>query len=471
MKKLIYLFIGLLVFSSCKKEWLDVDPSGSVPAETSIQSLYDAEVALNGVYSSMQDNNYYGADMISYGEVKGDDMRTYAPGKRTYSLYMFESTTDAGPTGLWYQPYVTIALANNILANIDGLEISDTEQVSANNIKGQALTLRALAHFDLARLHGAPFKKDNGASLGVPNVTELLDATATPSRNTVAQNYELVISDLEAAIDILAADKNDGQINVWSAKALLSRVLLYKGDDAEALSIAEDVIANSPYTLLTTANFLESWSTGFSTESLFELVNTDNDNADREAIGYLINPDGYGAVTLTDSFISMLGENTADVRNGLLGVDSRSEDERKGYLLKYPGRDGSDTRVNNVKIIRLSEVYLNAAEAAMKLGDATKAASLLSTLVENRTGETDAFDAASVSLTEIMNERRKELVGEGHRYFDVIRDGNELVRTSEDHVDNAPTGINWSDYRTILPIPRSELNVNPNIKQNTGYQG
>ncbi len=472
MKKILYITVAILALTSCKKEWLDVKPSGSVEAEYSIQNLYDAGVALNGAYSSLQDNDYYGADLITYAEVKGEDMRTSRVGKRTYSEYLYNHTTDAGPFGLWSQPYITVSIVNNILANIDKLDIATSEEGEKDNLKGQAYALRALALFDLTRTHGMPYKYDDGASLGVPIILTELEFDAKPSRNTVAECYEQIIKDLNAALEIMPVEdktKSQGRINTWTVKALLSRVYLYMGDDANALKYASEVIEDKKYSFVEKADYSGSWAKAFNNETIFEIVNTDTDNADREAVGYLFDTAGYNAVTLTDKYISMLNENMDDVRNEIMIYNHGSE--RNGYLLKYPGKEGASTIINNIRVIRIAEVNLNAAEAAMKLGNTEKAAQFLNEVIVARMGDEYAVDQSTVSLDRILLERRKELVGEGHRFFDAMRDGVELDRSGADQIGDTPMKIDWSDTRIILPIPRDELNVNPNIKQNPGYLG
>ncbi|MBI9035846.1 MAG: RagB/SusD family nutrient uptake outer membrane protein [Bacteroidales bacterium] len=472
MKKLIYIAIAMLAFSSCKKEWLDVAPSNAVPAEKSIETLGDAQVALNGVYNTLQSSDYYGADLITYGDVRGEDMRTYKMGKRTFDAYAFTHSTDATIGGLWKEPYVVISLVNNILANIDALEVEPSEQAIAKDVKGQAYALRALALFDLTRLHGYSYKKDNGVSFGVPIITSYLQPDAQPKRNTVAECYEQVIRDLNSADELLNENVANGFINKWAAKSLLSRVYLYMGEDELALTAAESVINAGKYNLISKDKYVESWAAAFTSESVFSIVNTGEDNADREALGYLYDPEGYGAITLTDKYIAMISQDASDVRAQLLTHDARTgetvAEQRLGLLLKYPGIDHADSRVNNVPVIRLAEVYLIAAEAAVSVNNA-KAVDYLNTIHEARTGNIDVF--ASVTLQDVMLERRKELVGEGHRFFDGIRNGETIDRTGEDQFfTDEYTFINWDVEKSILPIPRRELDVNMNIQQNPGYQ-
>ena len=156
--------------------------------------------------------------------------------------------------------------------------------------------------------------------------------------------------------------------------------------------------------------------------------------------------------------------------------------DKKVYLAKFPGKTG-DPRDNNLCIVRLSEIYLNAAEAGLKIGgeQATKGMEYLNDVITNRTTNTamKVNAAADFTLERILKERRKELVMEGHRFYDAMRLGLTLNREKTpgegtDHYLNSTDLIspNWDDYRIILAIPQAEVDVNPNIQgqQNPGYE-
>lgn len=259
-----------------------------------------------------------------------------------------------------------------------------------------------------------------------------------------------------------------------------------KGDWNNALAVAEDIINNAPYSLWNTSEYASAWSEGSAShakEILFELVIDDTtDWTDREGIAYLysgVAGVGYGDVVVTKAFSDMLTSDPQDVRNNILLEPLDPESVYAGnkvYINKMPAVAG-DPRYADVPVLRLSEVYLSAAEAAFQAGDLNKTASLLNDIISNRT--TDAskqVTAANVTLDRIYTERRKELVGEGQRYFDAMRRGETIVRYTSD----ADKG--WHDVLTeeaksfdrnskkALPlIPASEMNANPNMVQNPAY--
>jgi hypothetical protein len=129
----------------------------------------------------------------------------------------------------------------------------------------------------------------------------------------------------------------------------------------------------------------------------------------------------------------------------------------------------------NIKVIRLSEIYLIASEAALKkpAADPTKAAELLNA-ISKRSPNRAAFTASTISENAILNEKSKELFGEGHRYWDMIR-LNKKITFNDDFQDltinTRPKEIDRSFDKYILPIPQSEINANPALKdqQNPGY--
>ena len=387
--------------------------------------------------------------------------------------------------------------ANRIIAAADGqLEDKDEAAATIANYKSQALVLRAMALFDMARIYGKTYTEDNGASLGVPfteNVVSAADiATCQLPRLTVKENYEQVLKDLTEAINsnALTEDKDQGYINVWAAKTLLARVYLTMGEWEKALNVSEDIIKNSPYQLWTKDQYVNAWyktSSVHENEMIFEImINDNNDWTDREGIGYLYNENsddhvGYSDVVATKSFVDMLSSDPKDVRNNVFlaslnPVNQKVYGDNKVWLNKIPAANG-DPRYSNVPMMRLSEVYLTAAECAFNLGNKTKAAEYLNAIIENRTSdETKLVTAENITAERISIERRKELVGEGHRYFDCLRRNEKIVRyTSEADkgwhqiLNSEEKSFDRDYYKAISAIPQSEINANPNIKQNDQY--
>lgn len=489
--------------SSCVNDWLDVAPSDCTDADAALTSSSDLDAARTGMYKALKGNSslvdYYGMQFFVYGDVHAGDDYQYnnIGGSNRASFYYdmnyqtaseFTSSTSSS-TVTWKSPYIVIGRANRIIAAAEGGALSDAAEAKAtiDQYAAEAKVLRALAHFDLVRIYGKPYTEDQGASLGVPLVTEVLESNAKPARSTVAEVYTQVVKDLTEAIssNALATETEPGYVSVWGAKAILSRVYLNMGDYANALSVAEDIIKNSGAALWTRDQYFKAWDAGTPNESefLFRLnVSGSTDNNDLNGIGNLQGRDGYKEMVATKKFVDMLSADANDVRNDMF-LPATADKEvaafgtNKVYLNKLRGQGGNLRNVTIIPIIRLSEVYLTAAECAFRTNDKAKAVEYLNDLVKNRTTSASALATESdITLDRILIERRKELIGEGQRYFDALRCNETIVRYTSDAdkgwhktLSKEAQSFDRDYFKAIAAIPQAEINANPNIKQNTGY--
>lgn len=489
--------------SSCVNDWLDVAPSDGTDADAALTSSSDLAAARTGMYAALKGNSnlvdYYGQQFFVYGDVHAGDDYQYnnLGGSNRASFYYdmnyqtaseFTSSTSSSNVA-WKSPYIVIGRANRIIAAAEGGALSDAAEAKAtiDQYAAEAKVLRALAHFDLVRIYGKPYTEDQGASLGVPLVTEVLESNAKPARSTVAEVYTQVVKDLTEAIssNALATETEPGYVSVWGAKAILSRVYLNMGDYANALSVAEDIIKNSGAALWTRDQYFKAWdaSTPNESEFLFRLnVTGSTDNNDLNGIGNLQQRDGYKEMVATKKFVDMLTSDPKDVRNGMFLPATAAKEvatygTNKVFLNKLRGQGGNSRNVTIVPIIRLSEVYLTAAECAFRNNDKTKAVEYLNDLVKNRTTtEASLATVDNITLERILIERRKELIGEGQRYFDALRNNETITRyTSEADkgwhktLSKEAQSFDRDYFKAIAAIPQAEINANPNIKQNTGY--
>lgn len=490
--KITLILVIVLLSTSCS-DFLEVSSSDELPREEVVTNIKEARAALNGVFTTLIQNEYYGCDFVTYGDVRGDDMGTTESGDRTASQYTFGHTTSLTSTNagsFWQYGYALLGRCNSLLERINEGAVqvaSDEEKAELDEIKAQALAMRALLHFDLVRVYGEPYLKNKEAE-GVIKSDRIIKKEEQLPRISVADTYDFIVSDLKAAIGepeapVLSKDKKNGYINLWAAKSLLAKVYLYMGKYHESFDLAEDVINSGVYNLIPGIDYVRSWGEAFTSEAIFELYTSDVENADRESIGFVSSPNGYAAISATQALIDLLNEDPRDYRLGLLErVVEEKTGEIKTFIKKYPGREGN-LYVNNPHIIRLSEIYLIAAEAGAYVSGAdAKARGYLDALREMRvdnptpTPETVSGEAL-VDL--VKKERRKELFGEGHRFFDIIRDlGTKTVGrigtptyplTNPIYVQE----ISWNNeysYLLILPIPSAETDNNTLLKQNEGYK-
>lgn len=489
--------------SSCVNDWLDVAPSDGTDADAALTSSSDLAAARTGMYAALKGNSnlvdYYGQQFFVYGDVHAGDDYQYnnIGGSNRASFYYdmtyqtaseFSSSTSSSNVA-WKSPYIVIGRANRIIAAAEGGALSDAAEAKAtiDQYAAEAKVLRALAHFDLVRIYGKPYTEDQGASLGVPLVTEVLESNAKPARSTVAEVYTQVVKDLTEAIssNALATETEPGYVSVWGAKAILSRVYLNMGDYANALSVAEDIIKNSGAALWTRDQYFKAWdaSTPNESEFLFRLnVAGSTDSNDLNGIGNLQQREGYKEMVATKKFVDMLTSDPEDVRNEMFLPATAAKEvatygTNKVFLNKLRGQGGNLRNVTIVPIIRLSEVYLTAAECAFRNNDKTKAVEYLNDLVKNRTTTVASLATVdNITLERILIERRKELIGEGQRYFDALRNNETITRyTSEADkgwhktLSKEAQSFNRDYFKAIAAIPQAEINANPNIKQNTGY--
>ena len=296
-----------------------------------------------------------------------------------------------------------------------------------------------------------------------------------------------MIEDLSNSLSGLSTEKADGFLNYWAVQGLLSRVYLNKGDNESAYTAATDVIENSKqlYQLYSYEEYPNVWGKDFQSESLFEfyfsLTEPSGGSGGEGAPMVYANEAkvDWNNLILTKAYLDLLNEDPNDIRHCLTQASVISNNEglpeaarsEKVYLTKYPGKSG-DPRDNNLCIVRLSEIYLNAAEAGFKLGGdkSSKGREYLNEIVSRRTNPAKTVEAAEFTLERILKERRKELVGEGLALYDYTRNKLTIKREGGWHLntikDAQANSIAPNDLRLALPIPQTEIDANPNMQQN-----
>jgi hypothetical protein len=265
--------------------------------------------------------------------------------------------------------------------------------------------------------------------------------------------------------------------------ALQARVNLYMEKYAEALTAAETVINGNVYKLYSNAEWVDSWKTQFGSESIFELAIFPTNDLGTASLSFYLRRKYHGSTSAagwflgSDDFVERLGQDPNDVRWGVMSYDEAGP-THIGASYKYSGSvdldgDGKGTSTAvNVKVIRLSEVYLIAAEAAFH-SDKDVAADYLNA-IRKRAPDLDPATGATITLDMILDERSKELFTEGQRFFDMMR-LNQSITFNDDlggiAVSHRPETIDRTFFKTILPISQDEINANPGLKdqQNPGY--
>lgn len=459
--------VGLSV--SCSKSFLEIDPQSSVSDDLAITNLEDLEVSVTGVYDKISGAFYYGRYMFMIPDVLADDVKQSASANRIIDFANHEqNVSDGQASALWNGMY----FANNALNNIinSDITVTDLNKDAKDHIIGEAYALRGLIYFDLVKLFAQQYNYTADAShAGVPIIIEF-DPTLEPERNTVKEVYDQVISDMTMAISLMSdtpRSSNSNTLSSTSVKALLSRVYLFQEDWANAEAMATDVI-NANYNLVSNSNYPTLWTEDNTTESIFEISMTETDNVGGSHIsGLYLSPanGGYGDYLPSNDVISLYED--GDARLSVFIDDPILSGDYAPYRMnKYAEVLGYD----NIKVLRLPEMYLIRAEARAELGTNISGAQSDLNVVRQRALPTaaDVTATGDALMDEIMLERRLELCFEGQRLWDLMRKKEDIIRIQ---CTSNTCEIPYGDYTNILPIPQGETDVNPNIEQNPGYAG
>ena len=464
MKRLLYILCAAAI-TACSA--LDQNPSTSTTTDTAITTVGDLANAVNGAYyiATYGTMLTMGSELAIYADLVGPDSYQPASSGQNASKIAAFTLTPADTYAAYGYPYMALANVNNAIEQAAKLE----DQEGAAPYVAELYAMRGLFHFHLATFFAPIPTSGSTNALGIVLADKVFDISYVGERASLDATYKQITDDLTAAIETgLNKGKKTGHLNYWAALALRARAYLYWGKYAEALADAKEVITKSPYSLYTIENYKSAWSQEGTDEVLMEYIQTDTYNAQRYAPGYYTSPNGYSEYGVSQEFFNWLTADANDVRSKMVADYSTAPEGATNYNtgyypLKYPGKSGASSPMytNNIKVIRLSEVYLIAAEAALKVpAEASNAAGYINDLRKQRiTGYTDA---ASVTIDEILDERRKELFAEGHIAFDYWRNGKNVVKGS---LTTAPT-----DTKTVLPIPKEEIDLaKGKLKQNPGY--
>ncbi|PLK46211.1 RagB/SusD family nutrient uptake outer membrane protein [Emticicia sp. TH156] len=455
--------LGILItsfLSSCKDSFLELSPYTQIPNEAAVATEADMLVALRGAYSQIRSANLYGRTIPVIGDLGADNV--FLSSRNSGRYFAFDqyiiTTNNADYEGFWNNAYTGILRANNIINS----KLADNANVL--QLKGEAYALRALLYFNLLRSFS---QSTDGSKEGVPLVLSY-NPTLKPSRNTVQEVYAQIQADLDKAYTSMTVNNGSARFSKYAARALAAKVALYQADYEKALTYATDVITNGGFTLLTASGVASYWANPASnastvkTETLFEVSADAVLNVGTDELGYIYNQAGYGDLLANEELYKLYAD--TDVRKKLIVIGSRAQAENPAYIVnKYQNVAGDR---DDKKVLRMSEVYLIAAEAAARTNKEADALKYLNTLVAQRDSALVYSSSGATLIENIITERRKELAFEGDRFYDLNRLKRDIVRVGGRY---SVRSIPFSSNFRIGPIPQSERNANPNISQNAGY--
>ncbi len=447
MKKFIYTilyaFSIVLLLVGCTID--DLKDENNLSLELLLTDADNVEDLLVGSYIFAGSGGSYGGQTYIASELVGSSGEliwngTFNDGQQYIDKSILSS--NGMVSSMMADNYDVINQVNTVLFGLDLFE----DQERRNRVEGEAKFLRGLEHFDLVRFFGKQYQSGvSNSQLGVSILlTSTLNEIAENPRSSVEEVYSQVINDLNDAVNLLP-NSNGVFADKYAAKALLERVYLQQKNYLAARDAANEVIQNSGHSLA--SDFDAAFNNDIdSSEDIFVMQvtlqagsNTMNTFWATQANGGRPgNPD----IAISDDFINSYEAN----------------DDRGQYF--YTGNGGNATtkwidRNANVPLLRLAEMYLIRAECNQRL-NASVGDSPLNDVNRIRS-RANATELNSVSLDDILVERRFELAFEGHLLHDVKRLGLTAG------------GLPSDSNRLVFPIPEDELNTNPNSSQNPGY--
>lgn len=472
MKK-IFLGMTLLatvgMFTSCD-DFLNEEPKLKQSNELTYATLEGLDAASAALYGMMQSASWYDGQFILQSELRAGNAKNplSEPGSGRYRQDTQWNYTENGTSACWSYAYYTIARANNVINNIDKTDLKGASKQDANNVKAEALFMRALSHLDLVITYAQPFSYEPDG-LGVP--VDTVTVNGEPARNTVREVYAQIESDLLLAESLMAdnyartgVDDAAAVVSKQAIQALLSRVYLYMEQWQKSADYATKVINSGKYSLVGADAYKAMWSAAVAPkggEIIFEVYGSSkNDYWDESGwthLPYILDRgnDGSADVCATKDLVSLYEE--GDVRASLYELSNGDY-----FVLKYKGKESAVPRQVNVPILRLAEMYLNRAEAISNgaIISGVSARADLQAIASKR-------GATVPEKFNVFDERRKELAFEGHIVYDYARCKKSLTRVDFDDVKNKD--VAFPSYMWAMPIPKRELEANANMVQNPGY--
>ena len=477
MKKYIVIAAAALACLTACQGFLEEAPLTSQSDVLTLSTTEGINSAVGGAYAPLASKYWYGAEFIICNEMKtsnGKKSSTKDSGRLIDDYNVNYSPTNTY-SGLWTYAYYVISCANTIID-----KIGETKDAELNNYKAECLFLRAISHFDLVRTFAQAYNYTADAShLGVPIILHQ-DLAGLPARSTVKEVYDQIEADLLEAEGLISPSyKRSGtdpasSVSIYAIQALLSRVYLYSEQWQKAADYATKVIESGKYTMWTADDFISYSADGSEVSSvfwndiqsdgevIFEIYGNKSNSFDgyRDALSPMTTPEGYGDAGASMDIINIYEEN--DVR-GWMFIEGDGDNAGDYWTAKYYGKGMANPDYNNTIVLRLSEMYLNRAEAIINGATSTSTATADMETVSSARGAS----AQPASKAGVWLERQKEFAWEGHLWFDLARTKRAITRTDllGDVVKEIPAG----DYRWAMPIPDHDISCNNNLIQNDGY--
>lgn len=475
-----YVLGLLLLFSSCNK-WLDVKPRTQMTEEEQFSTRQGYTDALFGIYQNSAGLGGYGKHLtFSLLDVLAQRYENKSVATVIYYHIARYNYTDPNVRkvidSVFNNSYQSIAQANYLLKNVDKSN-GVLDAASYKIIKGEALGMRGFLHFDLARLFAPNYAE--GANTSSPAIAYLKAFTVLPqARLTLGAVLDSCEADLKAAEVLLEDDKNidriagnqgstnpdlflqyrQNHLNYWAVKATLARLYLYKGDKVNALKYAKEVIASGKFnfinpSLINTDATSDGSDLTFTNEHVFSIYTS---GLKKQADVYFKNIGPTGEVAdlfSTKAKLDAMYQSTV----GGYGTEIRRPQATRDlwnvvsptvvYTKKYWSDKSTNVKQRVIPVIRLSEMYYIAAEAAPTIEEGLP---FLNVVRTNRLlPELTSVSSQAAFDLEIQFEYRKEFYAEGQLWFYYKRKNTVTI---PDGVANPMTAAKY-----IFPLPDAEI--------------
>jgi starch-binding outer membrane protein, SusD/RagB family len=500
MKKLSVFLLALLTLSSCLNDFLDVKPVSDTSSENFWKTEADVRGELNSVYAFIQQsfNENNGYNYMSWYEARSDNfIGSTASTDLPLSVVNMNRLGTILPAANWNFWYKEISVVNHALYFIP--KMKNLNATSRDNFLAEAHFLRAYCYFNLIRIWG-----------DVPMVTEpvitinqLTKPTQT-SKEIVMDS--LILKDLKAADELVKTYKVDEifRFSPGALYALYTDVAMWNHDYATALKFSQKLIALNKYELVEPADFYKVCGTAITKENIWTLNWSYANNGNNRLIFALHNtaiPYLVVSKLVKDEWayfkpnqnpkIQIPGNWQTDVRRKQTIDTSAVYDpsplvlSTKGVIWKWEPSTRANTSVTNERFIplyRLADILLLRAEAFNQLGDMTNALAVLNSVrvkrgLPNRLS--DDYDAVPNKIdsleTHILQERQFELLGEGRRWFDLIRTGRAMA-VMNNHFTNylvkagaTEVTLFTKEWQLYWPVFQDNMLENENLKQLGNY--
>lgn len=493
MKKTIFIIsiIGLMSLIGCEDK-LYLDPHQSISSSQAFETIDDFYYAVNGMYAAVRgeggatdptDTYLYGGNLMIYPDIMADNLTRSIEGRLTHTnlynwalssdYYMIEEVFD--------QAYIVILRANKVIEAAAEFSPADDEATDLNNYKAQALAMRALMHLELVKMFGKAYSQATSSDLGVPYITST-DATY-PGRDGLTEVYDKIVTDLNAAYGLVdPASTRKDRLSKPAIAALQAKVAMEMSNYDLVISKAKEALAAVPVS--TRVNFSGIWKDENKDGVLFYIGVEKKDDCTLGTNFSQSSSAGIKSEYVCSYELYQLYDPT-DIRLASYITTSAYEGNTYNHIEKYRGRSSSvesnpSPDLVDLKILRAADMSLLVAEANMikTSPNPTEALEYLDDVRDNRYTAASFPPLSNVELLdEIYLQRRLELAFEGDRLFVLKRRGLDVQRTADgQYFDGTGVGpenliLSASSYKWQLPLPQSELDVNPTMKdqQNPGY--